>query len=315
MLETLFLLSRHSNIELLKGHLFSFRNLDTPDPRNFSFWFSNSDLTTPIKLETTYEANNQDNVIKSNYRAIFNSENNINGIKLISNYNDNESESECIYNEKKPVHIGKGFSVGEDPFTIKNISENNVGNLIETRIITLDSPSVIHTEELTSLNRKGDEAVKNLIKDINEIYNEDITSIFQADKILEFNSNARSSSLPLTFLGNGVSKVVTFFTIVNANYKMILIDEIETGLHYTKMKKIFQVLFRKAIQKKIQLFITTHSEDVLKAIESILNEDKEIGESYKHYGLIRNEENKVQSISYTKDEFLGSRQTSQDIRD
>ena len=70
-----------------------------------------------------------------------------------------------------------------------------------------------------------------------------------------------------------------------------------------------------AIEKKTQVFITTHSEDVLQAIENVLRTDENIAKNFQHYSLIKNKDSQIESINCGAEEFIGSRKTSLDIRD
>lgn len=72
---------------------------------------------------------------------------------------------------------------------------------------------------------------------------------------------------PLRTLGDGVQKVLALaLALVNApKHRLLLIDEIELGLHYSTLEKLWLEVFRFAQNWEVQIFATTHSLDALTA--------------------------------------------------
>lgn len=67
-------------------------------------------------------------------------------------------------------------------------------------------------------------------------------------------------------LGEGVSKIFQLFILAYAaKGGILIIDEIENGLHYSIQEEVWEKLFRLAKELDIQIFATTHSEDAIKA--------------------------------------------------
>ena len=75
-------------------------------------------------------------------------------------------------------------------------------------------------------------------------------------------------TLPMTVLGDGFCRVVLMFTpILNSRIKnkLILIDEIDSGLHYSIMETVWRGMLELAQQTDKQIFCTTHSDEMLEA--------------------------------------------------
>ena len=82
-----------------------------------------------------------------------------------------------------------------------------------------------------------------------------------------------ATPLPLKSMGDGVNRILTIIlALVNAQNGFLLIDEFENGLHYTVQKKLWKIIFTLAQKLKIQVFVTTHSEDCIAGFEKILND-------------------------------------------
>ena len=115
---------------------------------------------------------------------------------------------------------------------------------------------------------------------------EDLKSVF----LVSFED--KDEFVPLNFLGDGFKRI--FYIVLKAlslKGKRILIDEIEIGIHYSKMKDFWINLMKVCKEVDVQLFATTHSQE---CIESYLEASKETNE--KDIRLIRLQENKDKSI-------------------
>lgn len=66
--------------------------------------------------------------------------------------------------------------------------------------------------------------------------------------------------LPLKLAGDGICKLLFILLAIIANpNSIILIDEIETGFHYSKYPKLWEVIANPARDYNCQIIATTHS--------------------------------------------------------
>ena len=79
-----------------------------------------------------------------------------------------------------------------------------------------------------------------------------------------------SELIPVTQLGQGFNRLLDIYSeVVAAEAKVLLIDEIENGLHHSVLKTVWSGLFTAATEMDVQIFATTHSwECVLAADEA-----------------------------------------------
>lgn len=74
--------------------------------------------------------------------------------------------------------------------------------------------------------------------------------------------------IPLRRLGEGMNRIFGIaLALVNAKNGMLLIDEIESGLHYSVLPDVWRLVFEVARLLNIQVFATTHSWDCLTAFQ------------------------------------------------
>jgi predicted ATPase len=74
--------------------------------------------------------------------------------------------------------------------------------------------------------------------------------------------------LPLRSLGDGMNRLFGIaLALVNAKEGLLLIDEIDSGLHYSVQADLWRLVFAVAERLNIQVFATTHSWDCISAFQ------------------------------------------------
>jgi AAA15 family ATPase/GTPase len=88
--------------------------------------------------------------------------------------------------------------------------------------------------------------------------------------------------LPLSLFGDAINRVAEIILkLVNSEHKILLIDEIENGIHHTNQRNFWRVLFRLAVELDTQIFATTHSLEMLQAFADVgLEPNQECSSAY-----------------------------------
>ena len=88
--------------------------------------------------------------------------------------------------------------------------------------------------------------------------------------------------LPLSLFGDAINRVAEIILkLVNNKYKILLVDEIENGIHHTSQREFWRVLFRLAVELDTQIFATTHSLEMLQAFADVgLEQNQECSSAY-----------------------------------
>lgn len=82
--------------------------------------------------------------------------------------------------------------------------------------------------------------------------------------------------LPLRNLGDGMQRMLGIaLALVNAKNGILLVDEIENGLHYSVEPFLWKIIFQLARQFNVQVFATSHSWDCIEAFQQAAGEDKQ----------------------------------------
>jgi AAA15 family ATPase/GTPase len=83
-----------------------------------------------------------------------------------------------------------------------------------------------------------------------------------------------SEMIPITQMGQGFNRLLDIYSeIVSAESKVLLIDEIENGLHHSVLSTIWRGLFLAAEEMDVQIFATTHSWECVLAADEAAREE------------------------------------------
>jgi predicted ATPase len=107
--------------------------------------------------------------------------------------------------------------------------------------------------------------------------------------------------LPIGSMGDGMWRMMAMaIAIAHCKGGVLLIDEIDTGLHYTVMADMWRLIFGAAKELDVQVFATTHSSDCIKSLADLCYAETDVAENIT---LQRVERGKTKSVPYTADEI------------
>jgi AAA15 family ATPase/GTPase len=95
--------------------------------------------------------------------------------------------------------------------------------------------------------------------------------------------------LPIGLFGDAIGKVINYLLrIINNRDSILLIDEIENGIHYSNQEFLWEKLFLLAQKFNVQIFATTHSIEMIRAFEKVVLKDSFSNEGayfelFRHY--------------------------------
>jgi AAA15 family ATPase/GTPase len=80
--------------------------------------------------------------------------------------------------------------------------------------------------------------------------------------------------VPLRSLGEGMNRLFGLsLAISDSKDGILLVDEIDTGLHYSVLSKMWKLVFETARRLNVQVFATTHSKDCIEAFEQAMRQN------------------------------------------
>lgn len=143
------------------------------------------------------------------------------------------------------------------------------------------NPNAIHIMDpniIQAMRKILDE--NQLEKELNERLNQFDNNIqaisFNADNQLKLKVKGIKEKIPLSVFGDGLIKylyIVSAFMADNA--KTIYIDEVENGLHFSRMRLLLKNIIDFINNNKdgnLQVFMTTHSQEFIEILDQVIRE-------------------------------------------
>lgn len=110
-----------------------------------------------------------------------------------------------------------------------------------------------------------------------------------------------TNRLPINLLGDGINRLANFVvSLVDARDGILLIDEIENGLHHSVLTDVWKTLAHVARQYNVQIFATTHSLETIHAAHEVFQSE----DAY-DFQLLRLDQNektgKITAVTYDEE--------------
>ncbi len=107
-------------------------------------------------------------------------------------------------------------------------------------------------------------------------------------RIIEVYETISNSPHPITSYGDGANKLLRIlFEIATNENEKLMVDEIETGIHFSRFEKFWEIVITAAKTFNVQLFLTTHNAECLLYFSEVLKKEnlKKLQKSTRAYTL------------------------------
>uniref|UniRef100_B8HUR0 Endonuclease GajA/Old nuclease/RecF-like AAA domain-containing protein n=1 Tax=Cyanothece sp. (strain PCC 7425 / ATCC 29141) TaxID=395961 RepID=B8HUR0_CYAP4 len=123
------------------------------------------------------------------------------------------------------------------------------------------------------------------------------------------NSNQR---IPIGSMGEGIWRMLGLaLALVNARDGVLLVDDIDTGLHFTTMSDMWKLVWETAKRLNVQVFATTHSSDCWKSLDAIASQENPSDEGIT---IHRIEKGKSRSVVFTEEQVVIAAERDIEVR-
>lgn len=114
------------------------------------------------------------------------------------------------------------------------------------------------------------------VESINLVSSQDAgRSISSADRVPVVKLRGTDNFIPLRSLGEGMNRLFALaLALVNAQNGILLLDEVESGLHYSVLADVWQLILQIAQALNVQVFASTHSKDCINAFNEATKKDR-----------------------------------------
>lgn len=129
--------------------------------------------------------------------------------------------------------------------------------------------------------------------------------ILQDDVYVDFDN--MPEKLPLRMVGDGMRRYLNMVAAsANPMNNVILIDEIDNGLHYSAYAKIWKAIFELAVAYNKQIFVTTHSKETLAYLHEMLEENTDYQQELRLYTIENTLKKGLQAYKLTYEGLKGA---------
>jgi predicted ATPase len=122
----------------------------------------------------------------------------------------------------------------------------------------------------------------------------------------------REQPIPIGSMGDGMWRMLAMaIAITQCKGGVLLVDEIDTGLHYTVMSDMWRLIFSAAKELDVQVFATSHSYDCIQSLAAVCVTE---GVAGNHVTLQRIEAGKATSVPYSEGEITIAAERDVEVR-
>ena len=106
------------------------------------------------------------------------------------------------------------------------------------------------------------DALRIINQDINRIRFIDTNEGRNSERIAVVTVKGSDKRYRLSSMGDGINRILTIIlALLNCKDGVLLLDEFETGLHYSVQDQLWEIIFMLSEKLNVQVFVTTHSND------------------------------------------------------
>lgn len=142
-------------------------------------------------------------------------------------------------------------------------------------------------------------------------FDDNIEDIMFIGNIISASYKYLSNAVNIKSMGKGFYTYLTILSAVLSGSKIIIIDEIENGIHFSLMKKLIDNIINISKENNIQFFISTHSKEFL---EIFNNQIQKADINIKLYNIY-DKDKIINAIEYNKDQICSMIYNQNEIRD
>lgn len=149
-----------------------------------------------------------------------------------------------------------------------------------------------------------------------EIEDFEVRKIGGEDQLL-VGIKAKDELMPISTFGESVTRATQIMLEISKyKGKRLMIDEIDTGIHYSRMKNFLKTVFQVAMKNDVQLFMTTHSLECQQAFAEVFEESDmaQFQRKVRQFTLLEKTDGQVKAVVRNFEQLEFALQTDNETR-
>ena len=172
----------------------------------------------------------------------------------------------CVNTERHQSHV----TFNQNGVVANHYIPEEYYEILQSFLLSADISShnpITDLGELVRLQRK------NIVVELLQKFDSHITTIEIINNEAFLGYDGIKELIPVNMSGDGMRRYLNIVvSAANPKNNIILIDEIDNGLHYSAYKKLWEAIFALAVSTNKQIFVTTHSKETLQKLNEMLEE-------------------------------------------
>lgn len=187
----------------------------------------------------------------------------------------------------------------------KGYKENLKGAYINPQTIFIDTQKRFDEIQV----RKQIESIVDVLKEI-----DDSLVDISLGKDVIYCDIGLDRLMPINVMGDGMYRLLAIVLAISTQQDgILLIDEIDTGLHYSAQEILWNVIFKSAKKFNVQIFASTHSLECIKAFSSTCSNQSPKEVDIKLYRIEKRDDD-IKAIDYDGEVLAASLESGWEMR-
>lgn len=194
-----------------------------------------------------------------------------------------------------------GFTVGPNGMTTGKTTAEGYMEKNSVAFIPADLASGNPVNDLVELIKRKK---KDYVLAMMQKFDSRITAVEILNNAAYVGLEGLDQLMAVNMMGDGMRRYLNIVAAsANPMNNILLIDEIDNGLHYSAYKKLWEAIFALATETNKQVFVTTHSKETLYRLNEMLEEHAEYQDALRLYTIEKTKLEGHQAYKMTYDGF------------
>lgn len=181
--------------------------------------------------------------------------------------------------------------------TLQQTVDANYGEELKSLFIPVDKNDVNAMNNFATLVKRNK---KQFVVDALKEFDPDIESVEALPDGLYLAMKGMNELLPISMAGDGVRRMINIIASIGSeDYNIVIIDELDNGLHYSAHKLMWRILLKFIEKRNMQLFVTTHNWECLQSLKCVMQDDEKLQELANIYNIAKTEHEGFQAYRYS----------------
>ena len=241
-----------------------------------------------------------------------------------------QSKNKIVADDLKTIENKILANPTENEIVFTTLNNTTTLDFVNPEYIKMDIPYIAvnigYKEDMTEFYSKyilqNNKNKPQLLNDFNEFAPEALdleisSSVVPGKNFIIARHRDYDRPMPITMFGEGAVRLLRILVEINMTpNQRLMIDEIDTGIYHKRFKQFWKTILLAAKRNNVQLFATTHSQECLRFIKEVLEEEdmEHLQKEMRCFSLVEKKDKSVFSYAFDFKQFQFAIDQENEIR-